>query len=502
MQRLPLSVWAAWSLVLIVLFGCTPAAPPAFEPAAASGAEVAAPVAPTASPLPQPTQTTSEVGNEAGAELQLASFVDPAALLPTAVQPIPVATILPTAVPPQPCSVAPNVDANIQELVNNVSGQNLVTSVTTLEGFGSRHTLSSTTSPTVGIGAARTWIYNEFDRVGNGRLQVSFDEFPVLFGGLTTNQQNVVAVLPGESTHAGVVVLMAHYDSRSIDMADGFSLAPGANDNATGVSVLIETARLLSTQTWNQTVMFVAFAAEEQGTQGSHHFVQEQLSKGMVFDAALNNDMVGGRPGIPQNVRLFSAGPDTSLNRQLARYIDVIAQLYLPNFDVVLQDAIDREGRYGDHREFTNAGIASARLIESQEDPSVQHSSLDTFDRIDYSYLFQVTQLNVAAVANMIGAPAAPATPVVTPLDNTGRYEVAWQPDADSPAAAGYAISFRPVGSAEFAPLHTACANQVNTAVFSGLDPETTYAVSVAALDGGGNIGLFSPETIVTCPCQ
>ncbi len=104
----------------------------------------------------------------------------------------------------------------------------------------------------------------------------------------------------------------AHYDSRAVDVNDGSSRAPGANDNASGVAAMMEIARLLSSQEWNMDVIFIAFAAEEQGTHGSLNFVTERLIEQLGITAVFNNDIIGGRPGIPQSVRVFTAGPDTS----------------------------------------------------------------------------------------------------------------------------------------------------------------------------------------------
>lgn len=78
------------------------------------------------------------------------------------------------------------------------------------------------------------------------------------------------------------------------------------------MAALLETARVLSAREWNQTIIFVAFAAEEQNRLGSTHFVTERLLQGWRIDGMMSLDIVGGRPGIPQSVRLFSPGPDGS----------------------------------------------------------------------------------------------------------------------------------------------------------------------------------------------
>ena len=199
---------------------------------------------------------------------------------------------------------------------------------------------------------------------------------------------------------------MAHYDNRAPEPTDGETYAPGANDNGSGIALLLESARLLSAYEWNQTIMFLAAAAEEQGTFGARHFVQTAFLDNLNVLAAINYDAVGGRSGIPQFARLFAPNLRESPSGELARYYEYIGGLYVPAFPVTVIDALDREGRWGDHREFVAAGMPGIRVIESVEDPDLVNSRQDTWDRIDYDYLSQIVQLNLAVVANLAGAPS------------------------------------------------------------------------------------------------
>jgi hypothetical protein len=391
-------------------------------------------------------------------------------------------------------SIAPAIDPDIQALVNAVSEQQLTAYVYTLAGFGTRHTFSETQRDDFGIGAARRWIHDEFLRVNSGALQVEFDDFPANIDGRLTNQRNVIATLPGISGHPGMIVLMAHYDSRGPDPYDGSSLAPGASDNASGVAILLELARLMSSRPWNQTVVFAAFAAEEQGTYGSRHYVQDRMLDGRIFDAAITNDIVGGRPGIPRAIRLFAPGPELTTSRQLARYIDFVGGLYVPTFRIDHFHALDREGRYGDHREFINAGVPAVRMTEFEEDYGSQHSSRDTPDRLDYDYIRLLAQLNLAVLANMAGAPPPPETPTIAAMAEPGAYIVTWPPH---PQASGYALSFRPVETPDYPPFRFVSTSDAGNVALTGFEPGATYAVSIAALDASGRIGRFSPEIVV-----
>ena len=389
--------------------------------------------------------------------------------------------------------LVPAVDPEIVALLEAVSEENLMHSVQTLESFGTRHSYSATESETTGIGAARRWLFNEFERVGNGRLDVQFQDYDFTLQGIKSTQRNIIATLPGTGTQPGILVLMANYDTRGGDWLDGRSPAPGADDNGSGVAALLEIARLMSTRTWNQTIVFAALTAEEQGTFGSRHFVEQALADNVMIDAAINNDMIGGREGIPQSVRLYSLGPDTSESRQLARYIDYVGGLYLPGYAVEMIDGLDRDGRWGDQREFVNNGYAAVRLIESQEDLSIQNSQRDTWSLIDYGYLRKNVQLNLATLANMGCAPQPAA--IAAPVSEPGTFLVAWVPE---PGVEGYAISVRPLGSDRYAPFRFVSAEQAGNVVLSGFQSEVGYAISIAALNERGCLGPFSsPEIII-----
>lgn len=390
--------------------------------------------------------------------------------------------------------VVPAVDPAIMQLLDVVSQQQLMAYVQRMESFGNRNSFSPVDSDTRGIGAARRWLLAELQRVGNGRLQVQLDEFDLTYNGKYARQGNIVATLPGTDPEGGVIVVMAHYDNRAPGITDGSTLSPGANDNGSGVALLLESARVLSARQWKQTIIFLATAAEEQGTYGARHFAKNAYLDYMDVVAAINYDSVGGRDGIPQYIRLFAPELHNSPSGELARYYDYVGGLYLPTFPVEIYDALDREGRWGDQREFVKVGMPSIRVIESQENPDLMNSKLDTWDRIDYDYLSRVVKLNIAVVANLAGAPPTPPAPIVTNMAAPGAYLLTW---ATSPEASGYAISFRPLDSATFAPFRFVRQAQAGNVALTDLDPDTTYAVSLTALDANGRVGDFSPEVIV-----
>lgn len=390
--------------------------------------------------------------------------------------------------------VLPGTDPDILALMENVSQQQLTSYVQTLQSFGTRNSFSPVDQEDFGIGAARRWIGGEFQRVGNGRLEVRYEDFPLTFQGKTQGQQNVVATLRGVSQYPGAIVIGAHYDSRiGDDSTDGTSLSPSANDNASGIAMLLELARLMSSRTWNQTIIFVAFASEEQGTAGSRFFVSNAILNGTQVDMALSNDGIGGRSGIPQSVRLFAPDMGVSPSGETARYVEFLNRTYQPSFPIDVINALDRPDRYGDHREFIKAGIGGIRLIESQENEDLLNSTQDTWDKIDYAYLAKTTKINLVTAANWAGAPPPMAPPTLTKIDEQGGYLVSWSTDAQT---AGYALSVRPLNQINYPPFRYIPASDGGETIINGLSPTTTYAVSIAPLSVTGRLGGFSQEVL------
>ena len=418
--------------------------------------------------------------------------------------------VIPTPPPPTPAlfipnaagqpvtnpvsDVVPTIDPAVEALILEVSQQQLMAYVRQSESFGTRNSFSDTQSETFGIGAARRWIFNEFVRVGNGRLTVEFQDFPMAYAGFSADQSNVVATLPGKGTSTGYVVIMAHYDNRPGDATDGLSRATGANDNGSGIALLIETARIMSSRDWNQTIVFLATSAEEQGAFGARYFAENAFLDGKNIIAALNYDAVGGRAGIPQHARVFAVDFLTSAHGALGRYYEYVGGLYLPTFPVVIYDALDREGRWGDHREFVRAGFPAIRVIESVEDPDLVNSNRDTWDLIDYNYLQRIVQLNVAVLANLAGGPPRPEPPLIAAMAEPGAFLLTWPVTAD---AAGYAISFRPADSTYYPTFSFVRAGNAGNVALTGMDPNTTYAVSIAALNERGLVSGFSTELFI-----
>jgi Zn-dependent M28 family amino/carboxypeptidase len=358
-----------------------------------------------------------------------------------------------------------------------VSPQSLREFDAALVGFGTRHTLSDTTSGTRGIGAARRWVKAQFERFSadcDGCLEVVTPS--QTFTGKRTPPQgvevmDVVAIQRGTSDPDRVVVISGHLDSRCSDVMDVECDAPGANDDASGVSALLEAARVLSRHRFAATIVYSANSGEEQGLYGGKVIAQYAVDRGWKVEANLNNDIVGSpRGGDGQrdanSVRVFSEGTKTnetaeqadyrryhggevdSPSRSIARYMQSLAERHLGDFRVRMVYRTDRFGRGGDQVEFLSQGYPAVRVTESHEDYSHQHQDLrtengvrygDTIDHVDFDYLANVARLDAITLAALANAPAPPdGVAIKGQLDYDTT--LSWQPVA---GATGYRAWWR-----------------------------------------------------------
>ena len=241
---------------------------------------------------------------------------------------------------------------DVRTMLGQVDASSLERFDKKLVGFGTRHTLSSQTDPKRGIGAARDYIRDQFERAAktsHGRMSVELQSYvqqPADRIPEPTTITNVIATLQGSDPKSAdrVYVVSGHYDSRVTNVLNATSDAPGANDDGSGTSAVLELARVMASQPTEATIVFAAFAGEEQGLYGSDHFAQVAKDKGWNIQGVLNMDIVGspnGGNGVsePNAIRLFSEGVPTAetaaqtmrrqaiggendgVSRQLARFV-------------------------------------------------------------------------------------------------------------------------------------------------------------------------------------
>ena len=379
------------------------------------------------------------------------------------------------------------VDARIDQIIRSVSAERIEADIRTLVGFGTRHTLSDTLSDTRGIGAARRWVKREFEVISaacGGCLEVSYvgEAFPAgsrrLRPDAETNIVNVVAVQRGTADPNRVVIMSGDIDSRISDGMNATDSAPGANDNASGLAGTLEAARVLSRMRFQGSIVYAALSGEEQGLYGGGTVARLAQERGWDVVGVLNNDMIGNTQGVNGTVdnttaRVFSDGtPPTEtdqerqrrrvtggevdgVSRQLARYVDRMADRYFPTLDVMMIYRLDRFGRGGHHRPFADVGFPAVRIMETNEHYARQHQDIrvedgiaygDVIEGVDFGYAAKLTALNAATLASLAWAPAPPRNVTIHgAVQPAARLE--WEPPEETRALAGYRVYWRATDS-------------------------------------------------------
>jgi hypothetical protein len=402
-----------------------------------------------------------------------------------------------------------------------VSEAELRNTITTLVGFGTRHSLSDTSSKTRGIGAARAWTAEKFSAISKdcgGCLIIAQPSAMMTSARVPTpaNIVDVLAILPGTSDPARVIIMSAHIDSRNSDPLDATGDAPGANDDASGTAAVIEAARILSQQKFPATIIFAVLSGEEQGLLGGKLLAATAREKGWRVEAVLNNDIVGNSRGSggardDKTVRVFSEGTKAtetpeqanrrrynggevdSPARNLSRFIAA-----LPDLPITVEQVwrTDRFGRGGDQVPMLEAGYPAVRITERQENYDRQHQNVrtengraygDTIDGVDFPYLARVTALNVKALAALAAAPAPPAGVTIegqVSPDTT----IKWKPVS---GAAGYRVWWRPTTATAWTQ-HRDVAADVTSLTLTGIDIDSWFfGVSALGADGSASPVVF-----------
>jgi hypothetical protein len=401
----------------------------------------------------------------------------------------------------------PDADPRIERIVASVSQQRLQAIVTKLASFGTRNTLSDAKSTTRGIGAARQWIFDELKR-SSPKLQVSLDTYPIATQGRITRPvelTNVIAVLPGRTPRR--IYVTGHYDSVNLSSGipqdqptfDHNADAPGANDDASGTALTMELARVFAESgiQFDATLVFACWAGEEQGLIGSSVHAQKLQRDKAVVEAMLSNDIVGNVRGgnavvDAQSVRVYSVGPEDSMSRSLARYIERTAAIYVPSHRVRLMAREDRFGRGSDHSSFTTAGYPAIVFRESRENFAKQHTAADTIDGVDFAYLGQNARVNAAAVASLGLAPSAPVVTTERGAPLISRDPTGYDASLNWMASAGavaYRIYWRDAWSNDWQ--HQQTVGNVTHFVLPNVSIDD-FVFGVAAIGADGQESLIS----------
>ena len=335
----------------------------------------------------------------------------------------------------------------LYDIIDNTSSKRLENDIRKLADFGTRHTLSDTLSETRGIGAARRWIKSQFETISNecsNCLEVFYQKnyFTPEDGDRIVKPvwiNNVVAIQRGKTHPNRFIIMSGDIDSRISDPTNYKDDSPGANDNASGMAGTIEAARVLSNYTFENSIVYVGLAGEEQGLFGGKGLAKYVNAQGWEIIGILNNDMIGNIKGVDgvidnrsfrifsepvpanetekaRNARRFYGGEVDGISRQLARYVHKNVKTFMPEMNPIMIYRLDRFGRGGHHRPFNDIGFAGIRIMEAHENYVMQHQDIrvedgiaygDVIEGVDFEYAKKLTAVNAINLASIAWAPPA-----------------------------------------------------------------------------------------------
>jgi len=416
-------------------------------------------------------------------------------------------------------------DAEIQKMLAEISAKNVEASIRKLVSFGTRNTLSEQDNPTRGVGAARDWIFSEFERFNkecDGCMTVEKQSFtqpanPPPRGRVPepTVLTNVVATLKGTTDPDRIYVVSGHYDSMCTSPTDAKCDAPGANDDASGTAAVIELARVMSKRKYDATIVFMTVPGEEQGLLGATYYAEEAKKKAMNIELMITNDIIGGvttqkssqfrnrlrvfAEGVPSDetpqqatTRRSVGGENDSPSRQVGRYVKEQTLRYLKNFSAWVIYRRDRYGRGGDHIPFLERGFPALRFTEPDEDYTHQHQNVrtadgvfygDTPEFVDFGYVANATRINMITLASIASAPAKPKNVGILAGRLTNDTDLKWDASTDADLA-GYEVVWRDTTAADWT--NAKFVGNVTTYTAPKMSKDN-YFFGVRAVDKAGN---------------
>jgi len=411
------------------------------------------------------------------------------------------------------------LDPIIAETVSKVYEDSLGSYIDKLVSFHTRHSMSSQTDPERGLGAAVNWLKTrceDYAARAEGIRPRPIVE--TIYYKTSSNMDREVTVpdilvtIPGTAGESEILV-MAHIDTRVNNLADSTTFAPGANDDGSGISCLLEIVRLLSEVPLEQTVKCLFVTCEEQSLGGSAFMAAKAREENWPLIAVINNDMIGNAEASGTHlvetdvVRIFSesrSGVDSN-ERQLARYVKEIGERYVPGHTVKLMYRADRYRRGGDHSSFVNQGFTAVRMTEYYENYDRTHQVVREEDGIAYGdmpsgvcipYLAKNIKVNLASIMNLADAPMAPAHAEIANANELSNYTILkWEQAKDSDGKidqnASYEILYRETDQPEWKILDSCKADSQNENLSTEIPlSKDNYFFAVRSISAKGNASL------------
>ena len=421
--------------------------------------------------------------------------------------------------------------SEIYSIIKEIDSERIKNDIDALANFGTRHTLSDTISKYRGIGAARRWIKNSFEKISSecdNCLEVFYQKNYFKRNNIRLIRDvwinNVVAIQRGYKYPNRYVIMSGDIDSRVSDPNDYESESPGANDNASGMAGTIEAARVLSKYKFENSIVYLGLSGEEQGLYGGQGFAEFAKKNNWDIIGVLNNDMIGNIEGVngiidnksfrifsepvPANetdreryMRRFYGGEIDGNSRQLARFIYSSTKKYIPEMKPNMIYRLDRFGRGGHHRPFNDLGFAGVRIMESNENYNRQHQDIriengikygDVIEGVDFNYVKNLTSVNIINLVLIGSSPPPPKNLSIGGIVEPS-VKFKWDKNNDDNIK-GYKIYWRETSSPHW-QFSKYIGNVNNYTLDDVIIDNYLFSVTSVSIDGYESIFEFPSET-------
>ncbi|HKE14893.1 MAG TPA: M28 family peptidase, partial [Kofleriaceae bacterium] len=326
---------------------------------------------------------------------------------------------------------------------------------------------------------------------------------------------NVIATLHGSTNPERVYVVSGHIDSRATDVLDFESEQPAADDDASGVAVVMEAARVMSTHQPEATIVFTVVAGEEQGLFGSAFQAAAYKAAGTDIQGMFSFDIVGNSvqddgSRHPHTLRLFTEGVPTTetaneaairravggevdgVSRQLGRFVVSVADNDETDMDIWMIYRRDRYLRGTDNLSYLNQGYPGARVTEPNEIFEHEHQNTrvengvqfgDLLEFVDFSYVQRVAKVNVATVYSLANGPGTPKGVLILTQVLTNASDLVWTRGTE-PDLAGYELVWRETSDPDWT--HVIPVGDVTSATIPHFTKDNVF-IGVRAVDQAGH---------------
>jgi len=274
----------------------------------------------------------------------------------------------------------------LNNLLTLISSNNIVRYINCLSSFHNRHSKSNN------INLVASWLKEEL--IGFGYEKVFFHHYEEEGYQL----KNVICHKEGKNKiNKKIFLICAHYDCISEDIDNMIDKAPGANDNASGVSAILEIARILSSVELENSLQFVFFSGEEQGQWGSKHYAQYIRKNNINLYRLINLDMISSPPENSKRL-IIEVDRENKLPSQKFESIsfgETLKQMAMNYTDLeVVFDNICNS----DYMPFQSLGYVVTGLYDGGCNDPTNHSKDDVQQKVNLNYLISSIKVVIGTI--------------------------------------------------------------------------------------------------------